>query len=136
MGLLAEPARRARPPAGLFIRECSRNVLVKSEHLGELEEMVLLCVCTLGDEATGAGIQAALERDAGRRASLGSLYAALDRMARKGAVESWLAAPTPERGGRARRHYRATRQGRAALGELRLVRERLWKRARVAARRA
>lgn len=108
---------------------------MKSEHLGEFEEMVLLCVCSLGDEATGARIQAALEAEAGRRASLGSIYAALDRLARKGAVESWLGEPRPERGGRARRHYRVTREGRAALGALRHVRERLWKRARVAARR-
>jgi PadR family transcriptional regulator len=105
---------------------------MKSEHLGEFEELILLCVCTLGDEATGARIQAAMEREADRRASLGSIYAALDRMARKGAVESWLGEPLPERGGRARRHYRATASGRAALSGLHRVRARLIRRAGLA----
>jgi DNA-binding PadR family transcriptional regulator len=108
---------------------------MKSEHLGEFEELVLLCVCTLGSEATGASIQTALGEQAGRAASLGSIYAALDRMARKGAVESWLGEPLPERGGRARRYYRATREGRVALSDLHHVRARLWKRAGLAPRR-
>lgn len=108
---------------------------MKGERLGEFEELILLCVCTLGKRATGVSIQEALERDAGRRVTLGAIYAALDRMTRKGFVESWLGAPTPERGGRAKRHYDATPGGRAALRALRGVRDRLWKRARLSATR-
>jgi hypothetical protein len=108
---------------------------MKSEHLGECEELVLLCGCTLGSGATGASFQSALGEQAGRAASRGRIGAARDRLARTGAVESWLGEPLPERGGRARRYYRATREGRVALCDLHHVRARLWKRAGLAPRR-
>ena len=108
---------------------------MKGERLGEFEELVLLSVCALGDSATGSSIQQTLEKEADRDVSLGALYAALDRMARKGYVASRLGEPLRERGGRARRHYRATAAGRRALEELRLARAQLWRRIAVATRR-
>ena len=63
---------------------------MKGDNLGEFEELVFLAVRGLGEEATGSAIQALIEREAGRRASLGAIYAALDRGHRKGLVESWL----------------------------------------------
>jgi PadR family transcriptional regulator PadR len=101
---------------------------MKGSNLGEFEELVLLAVQRLGEEATGSGIQALLEREAARRATLGAIYAALDRADRKGLVESRLGEPTPVPGGRARRHYTVTRAGAAALRESRRVREALWRR--------
>ncbi len=100
---------------------------MKGDHLGEFEEIVMLAVRALADGATGGTIQELLERDAGRRSSLGAIYAALDRVQRKGLVESWLGEPTPSPGGRRRRHYAVTRSGEAALGESRQVREVLWR---------
>lgn len=100
---------------------------MKGSNLGEFEELILLVVRRLGDQATGSGIQALLEGEAGRRATLGAIYAALDRGARKGLVESWLGEPEPVPGGRARRHYAVTREGEAALRESRRVREVLWR---------
>ncbi|MGH7577548.1 MAG: PadR family transcriptional regulator [Longimicrobiales bacterium] len=100
---------------------------MKGSNLGEFEELVLLAVRRLGDEATGSAIQEVLERAARRRATLGAIYAALDRGARKGLVESWLGEPAPVPGGRARRHYAVTRAGEAALRESRRVREVLWR---------
>ncbi len=106
---------------------------MKGENLGEFEEMVLLAVAGLGEEeATGAAIQETLERRAGRRASLGAIYAALDRGHRKGLVESWLGEPRAQPGGRARRHYRVTPTGEEALRESRRAREALWRAARTA----
>lgn len=100
---------------------------MKGSNLGEFEELILLAVRRLGDQATGSGIQALLEREAGRRATLGAIYAALDRGERKGLVESWLGEPVPVPGGRARRHYAVTRAGEAALRESRRVRDVLWR---------
>lgn len=100
---------------------------MKGERLGEFEELVLLCVRRLGeDEAYGAEIQTALAEQADREVTLGAIYAALDRMQRKGFSDSWLAEPTPEQGGRAKRYYAVTDQGLEALEESRRIRERLW----------
>lgn len=106
---------------------------MKGDNIGEFEEIVMLAVRSLGDDATGASIQERLEREAGRSATLGAIYAALDRGHRKGLVDSWLGESTPVRGGRRRRHYRVTAAGEDALEASRRVREALW---RAAAERA
>ena len=100
---------------------------MKGERLGEFEEMVMLCVRQLGDEAHGAAILRLLATGAGREVTLGAIYTALDRAQKKGFVRSWLGEPTPVRGGRAKRHYALTRSGEAALNETRAARDRLWK---------
>lgn len=99
---------------------------MKGERLGEFEELVLLAVRQLGEEAHGANIQMVLADEADREVTLGAIYAAMDRAQRKGLADSWLGEPTPERGGRAKRHYAVTEAGEAALEESRAVRERLW----------
>jgi len=99
---------------------------MKGERLGEFEELVLLCVRRLGDEAHGSGIQELLALSAGREVTLGAIYAALDRAQRKGLADSWLGEPTATRGGRAKRHYSVTPAGESALRESRLIRDRLW----------
>lgn len=106
---------------------------MKGDHIGEFEEIVLLAVRSLGDEATGSTIQERLERQAGRSTSLGAIYAALDRGHRKGLVDSWLGEAAPVPGGRRRRHYRLTGAGEEALMESRRVREALWRAADEAA---
>lgn len=103
---------------------------MKGDNLGEFEEVVLLAIRGLGSMATGGTIQERLERTAGRRATLGAIYAALDRAERKGLVESWLGEPQPVPGGRRRREYAVTRSGESALAESRRVREALWRGAR------
>jgi PadR family transcriptional regulator PadR len=99
---------------------------MKGERLGEFEEVVLLCVRQLAEEAHGSGIQALLAEAARRDVTLGAIYAALDRLQRKGLANSWLGEPTASRGGRAKRHYSVTEAGEAALRESRRIRERLW----------
>jgi PadR family transcriptional regulator, regulatory protein PadR len=106
---------------------------MKGENVGEFEEIVLLAVRALGEQAaTGAAVQERIERTAARQATLGAIYAALDRGERKGWVASWLGEPQPVPGGRARRHYAVTAEGEAALRESRRVREALWRAAREA----
>jgi PadR family transcriptional regulator PadR len=107
---------------------------MKGEHLGEFEELVLLSVRIMADNASGATIQEVLETDAGRPVSLGAIYAALDRLARKGFVDSELGDPTPKRGGRRKRYYTVTPAGVTQLENSRRVRDAMWKRASKASR--
>ena len=73
--------------------------------------MVLLAVIRLGDDAYGVPISKELLETTGRDAALGSVYAALDRLEEKELVSSSLGDPTPARGGRAKRYFRATSRG-------------------------
>jgi DNA-binding PadR family transcriptional regulator len=96
------------------------------EHLGELEQIVMLAVLRLGDDAYGAGIQRELTSRAKRKVSLGTIYVTLMRLEAKGLVRSWLGEPTPSRGGKARRYYALERAGQAALRQSRDALARMW----------
>lgn len=95
-------------------------------YLGEFELMLLLAVIRLGDEAYGVPISRALEAHRGRDVSVGSVYAALERLEAKGLVVSNLGEPTPERGGKAKRYFRITKEGLRQVHETRKVLTRLW----------
>jgi DNA-binding PadR family transcriptional regulator len=95
-------------------------------HLGELEQIVLLAVLRLGDEAYAVPILEQIERQAGRRIARGALYTALDRLESKGCLRSRLGQPLAERGGRARRYFQVTPSAVRALRESRLALMRLW----------
>ena len=87
--------------------------------LGEFEQMVLLSVLRLGDEAYGLGVKDELEEVAGRSPSSGSLYTTVDRLERKGLLASRAGESSSERGGRPRRYLKVTPQGMEALAETR-----------------
>ena len=95
-------------------------------YLGEMELMVLLAVLRLGDEAYGAPISKELMMIAKRDVSLGSIYAALERLERKGFVSSSLGEPTSERGGRAKTYFAVTRNGMRAMNRTRRALTGLW----------
>lgn len=93
--------------------------------LAEFELMVMLAVMRVGEEGYSVTIRRDIEERTGRRVSRGALYVTLGRLRDKGMLESWKGDPTPERGGRAKRHYRPTPEGlqavqasRAALEEM------------------
>ena len=100
---------------------------MKGDYLGAFEELVLLAVAGVGDEAYGITVQERVERDAGRAVSLGAVYAALDRLEDKKFVRSWLGDSGPYRGGRRKRHFSVTPDGHAAMREMRRIRERMWR---------
>jgi DNA-binding PadR family transcriptional regulator len=75
------------------------------EHLGEFEQIVLLAILRLGEEAYGVPIRLDIEQRTGRSLTVGALYRTLDRLEDKGYVASAFSDPTPERGGRSRRYF-------------------------------
>ena len=98
---------------------------MKGEYLGAFEELVLLAVEAIGDRAYGANLQRVLERETRRAISLGAVHTVLERLEAKGLVSSAVSDPIALRGGRRRRVYVSTRDGRAALRETSAIRERL-----------
>ena len=100
---------------------------MKGDHIGEFEELVLLAIGTLADEAYGVSIKEKLDRETRRDISIGAVYAALDRLEAKTLVESRELPGPPARGGRRRRSFSATPAGRRALREMRDLRDRLWR---------
>ena len=96
-------------------------------YLGEFELMILLAVIHLCDEAYGVPISRELERHRGRGVSVGSVYAALERMEAKALVASTLGDPTPERGGKAKRYFTVTKAGLRQVHETRRILSKLWR---------
>src|SRR5690348_923074 len=85
------------------------------EHLGELEQIVLLAVLRVSPNAYGVPIRVEIEERTGRSLTVGALYRTLDRLEHKGYVVSWFGDPTPERGGRSKRHFKVQPAGVRAL---------------------
>lgn len=84
-------------------------------NLGEFEQLVLLAILRLQDNAYGVTIRAELADRAGRTVAPGALYTALERLETKGLITSRMSDPTPQRGGRAKRHVKVTAAGMEAL---------------------
>lgn len=95
-------------------------------YLGEFEQVVLLAVLRVGEEAYGIPIRGEIEARTGRSVSRGALYTALERLEGKGCLRSRLGDPLPERGGRARRYFTVTPLGLNALKRARTELTRLW----------
>lgn len=85
-----------------------------TDWLGEFEQLVLFAVAQI-DDAYGATIRDQIEERTGRQVSAGAIYTTLDRLEARGLVASWWGEPTPERGGKRKRHYRLQPAGREAL---------------------
>lgn len=83
--------------------------------LGELEQLVLLAVLGLGDEAYAVPVRDQIHQHARIDLGRSTVYVTLDRLERKGYVASRFGDPTPERGGKARRYFSVTAPGRRAL---------------------
>lgn len=79
--------------------------------LGEFEQVVLLAILRLGDEAYGVSIRREIAACTERDPSPGSLYTTLDRLEERGFVKSTFGDPTPQRGGRAKRFFTVTGAG-------------------------
>ncbi len=84
------------------------DALVRSHDapiLGEFEQLVLLALVRLGDDAYGASVRREIETHAGRELAISAVYTTLERLEQKGLVRSWTGDPTPQRGGRRRKYF-------------------------------
>lgn len=90
------------------------------------EEMLLLVVCKLQEEAFGINIRQEVQSITGKRYSVGGIYVPLDRLVRKGLLTTEAGKAIPERLGRPRRLYKVTPGGLAMLREARAIHEAMW----------
>jgi len=95
-------------------------------YLGEFEQMLLLAILRLDDEAYGVRLMEELEDRVGRSVSRGSVYVTMDRLEDKGWLASETSPARPERGGRPRRIVRVTPEGVGALRKSREALLTLW----------
>ena len=84
---------------------------MKGTFLGEFQELVLLAILALDEEAYGVSIQQKIKEVAGRSITRGALHSALSRLEEKGFLKSAFGAATKERGGRRKRLYKVTASG-------------------------
>ena len=96
-------------------------------YIGEFEELVLLTVASLAEDAYGVTIKEAIEKRADRSISMGALHSTITRLEDKGYLKSWLGEPTQERGGRRKRYFEVTQQGKVELHNIKALRDELWK---------
>jgi DNA-binding PadR family transcriptional regulator len=90
-------------------------IAVPAPILGEFEQLVLLALVRLGPAAYGATVSEEIEQQTGRTVSVGAVHTTLDRLEEKGFVRSRLGDPSPQRGGKRKRHYAVQPGGLRAL---------------------
>src|SRR5262245_54209643 len=108
----SQPVKSGEGKAASF-----RTVACKVDRLRDFELLVIIAVLELGEKAYGMNIRRRIAEKTGREVAIGAVYTALDRLEKKGFVGSWLADPTPQRGGRAKKFFRLEAAGEAASKE-------------------
>ena len=88
---------------------------MKGANLGEFEELVLLVIGSLGEDAYSISIQKELKERTGRGPSIGAMHSALNRLEKKGFINSFEGGATQVRGGRRKRYYHITSAGKSAV---------------------
>ena len=94
--------------------------------LTRAEELILVVILKLGDNAYGVSIREQIHRDTGEKWSFASIYQPLDKLARKEFVRKIKGAPTAERGGKSKFYYEVTFEGKKALLEIRKAYDSVW----------
>jgi PadR family transcriptional regulator, regulatory protein PadR len=100
---------------------------LKGNYLGELEELVLLSVAALLDQAYGVSIMQYIEQEAGRSVNISAIHEVLKRLQRKGYLKSKMGGATQERGGRRKRFFQLTVTGKRTLEEAMKLKLQLYK---------
>jgi len=100
---------------------------MKETNIGEFQEMVLLTILILDDQAYGLKIQKEISSRLTREISRGALHTALTRLEEKGLLESEYGGATAERGGRRKRFYKLTNNGKVSLKQAKEMREEMWR---------
>ena len=98
----------------------------KLKLLSRQEEMLLLAVWRLQHDAYGVKIRELLKVLTGKEWAFGAIFTMLDRLVQKELLRSYLTDPTPERGGRSKRIYQLTKDGKIALFEIKKIERAMW----------
>lgn len=101
-------------------------MIASRDFLGEFEQIVLLALLRLGDNAYGVPVRQDIEQRTKRVVSVGALYSTLDRLEEKGLITSRFSDARPERGGRSRRYFRVQPAGVQALERTRTALASMW----------
>jgi DNA-binding PadR family transcriptional regulator len=96
---------------------CDGVMMAREPMLGSLEQLVLLALLRLRDNAYGRTIHAEVEQRTGRTLSMGAVYVVLERLEGKGYATSSRGASSPTRGGRAKRFFTITATGQRVLAD-------------------
>ncbi len=99
---------------------------MRGEHVGELEELVLLTVGSLLEEAYAVAIQEEIKSNTNRRMDVTAIHSVLRRLEKKGYVSSEMGGASNERGGRRKRFFTLTKAGRKILDETMELRSALY----------
>lgn len=99
---------------------------MNENNVGEFEELVLLTVLILGEEAYILKIQQELLSQANRKTAMGALHVTLRRLEKKGFLSSELGGATAARGGRRKRVYQLTASGKTVIQQIRATRNAMW----------
>ncbi len=100
---------------------------MKQYQLGEFEEIVILTIGVLYDEAYGVSIKREIESRLSRNVSMGALHTALVRLEDKGYIKSFAGEATEERAGRPRKYFQITALGKKAMAYTKETRDALWR---------
>lgn len=99
---------------------------MRQTYIGELEEVVLLLVVMLQEEAYGVAITKEIHVQLGRKISVSAIHSTLSRLAKKGLLTSYMGGATNDRGGRRKRFFKITETGVRILQEIKEARRLLW----------
>lgn len=100
---------------------------MKKYQLGEFEEVVILTIGILNNEAYSVSIKNEIEERLSRSVSMGALHTALKRMEDKGYVRSYSGESTDDRAGRPKRYFEITALGKKAIQHTKETRDQLWR---------
>jgi PadR family transcriptional regulator, regulatory protein PadR len=102
-------------------------MITKGNYLGEFEELVLLSVASLQDDAYGVSIMNYIINETGRNVNVSAVHEVLKRLQRKGYLKSNMGGATAERGGRRKRFFVLTVSGKKVLEETMKLKLQLYK---------
>ena len=99
---------------------------MKGTNIGELEELVMLTIAILYDEAYGVAIQKEIKNRCNRSITISTVHSVLSRLEDKGYVNSRYGGASPERGGRRKHLFRLTIAGQKVVADAKEMRNSMW----------
>ncbi|WP_462249645.1 PadR family transcriptional regulator [Ekhidna sp.] len=99
---------------------------MKRVTIGEFEELCLLMVGVLHEDAYGVSVKDEIVKRTGRNVTISSIHSTLVRLEKKGLLKSYMGGANEIRGGRAKRIFEMTSAGKQMVTEARELRNQLW----------